>query len=142
MTRLAFVLFAVSACSGNGTPPSATSSPPPVEPHTTEPVTTNAPAGGHVAGGHFLPDGYVEDVSTCSVDSDCTCNTVPDAEQPCCQVPTSLECYRASYWSAIGTWRGTHCGEVTCPPPPPPMLPRECALTARCVEGRCADSCS
>jgi hypothetical protein len=90
--------------------------------------------------GFFMAEGAPEP-RACKVADDCTANTIPDVNNPCCQNPTTLEPYAQGYWWWVGEWRGKNCAAVTCPPPPPPSQPPECALKLDCVDGVCVDAC-
>ena len=151
MRRLALVfgLFTVLACSKEDVAKAPTSKPadsPSAEPKpkseqakAAEPTTDEPPARAP-QDGFFMAEG-APDPRACSVASDCLGDTIPDLDNPCCQNPTSLEPYARTYRSWLGSWRGKHCAEQTCPPPPNPARPPACAFELACTEGVCVDSC-
>ncbi|MFO0682204.1 MAG: hypothetical protein U0234_09135 [Sandaracinus sp.] len=146
MTRACLLLASLAALVACGSsPPPPSSSPPPPPTSEAPPTSVAAPAptlGGRVVDGLFVPEGFASAPRACTADADCTCNTEPDPAEPCCQLPTTLSCYRQDYGSALGAARASACAAVRCPPPPPPSLPEACRLTGRCDAGRCTDACN
>lgn len=122
-------LVLVLACGSTGSTTESTSS-----------ESSSEPPGGTVQGRWFVPTGSPPP-QACSVAEDCLGDTIPDAEQPCCNDPRSLRAYARAYRDAVGQWRTEHCEDVTCPPPPAPDMPPDCNFEMRCVEGQCANTC-
>ena len=110
------------------------------EPTADDPATDQPPALAP-QDGFFMAEG-APDPRACSVASECLGDTIPDLDNPCCQNPTSLEPYARAYRSWLGSWRGKHCAERSCPPPPNPARPPDCAFELACTQGVCVDSCS
>lgn len=77
----------------------------------------------------------------CKVASDCTGDTIPDVDNPCCQNPRTLEPYALAYRDWLNGWRKDRCESVVCPPPPNPSQPPDCAFDVDCIDGGCVDAC-
>lgn len=90
--------------------------------------------------GFFSAEG-APDPHACETAADCMGDTIPDADNPCCNNPRSLRPYSRAYRQWIGEWRAAECEDVQCPPPPNPMMPPSCSFEMQCVEGTCADQC-
>ncbi|MDQ3035935.1 MAG: hypothetical protein M3Y87_26260 [Myxococcota bacterium] len=150
-TRVSLVLAFVVGCGTSQADPVPTStvvSPPEPQRATAsdpapEPEPAAAPIGadGTVVDGMWAPLGWTGAPDACAVDGDCMANTLPDASSPCCNDPRTLRPHSGRYRAAVQAWRSAQCRDVRCPPPPPPAMPEGCALTARCDQGVCRDSC-
>lgn len=148
MKRLPLLFVLTLACSGEeASKPSSEKPPGQVEPKQAEPTQVEpAQAEPKQAeplapkDGFFMAEG-APDPKACKLAADCTSNTVPDLDNPCCQNPRTLEPYANAYWWWVGEWRKEHCEAVTCPPPPHPSRPPDCSRKLDCVEGICVDAC-
>lgn len=118
------------------TKPETKPEPPTVDDQTPKTELESLPAKD----GFFMAKG-APDPRACTVADDCTGNTIPDLDNPCCQDPSTLEPYARAYWTWINEWRRDHCEAVTCPPPPAPSMPPDCAFEPDCVDGVCVDTC-
>lgn len=77
----------------------------------------------------------------CTVDDDCTGNTVLD-DSGCCNDPYSVIPHSKAYAAWMRTHRASAaCTDVTCPEPPNPTMPNECYFEVWCDAGECANRC-
>jgi len=79
----------------------------------------------------------------CKVDDDCAVmGLAPSMRNPCCDGPAIPSPIGRRYLEAVHMWRPLGCKDVQCPPHDTSSVELgECAMTARCVRGACADSC-
>jgi hypothetical protein len=132
---LILVLMLGLACT-----PSSQPAPERVELSEAKQAEPEQPEPESVRDGFFMAEG-APDPRACTVAADCTANTIPDLDNPCCQNPRILEPYARAYWAWLHQWRRENCSDVTCPPPPAPYKPRQCAIEVDCVDGRCVNAC-
>lgn len=130
--RHAVVVFLLAACgtatgSGTGTATSTGTS------TSTAPTRPPLPAG-RVVDGCFVTD-EAPDPWACATADDCVAGGL--LEPTCCMSGMTHTHSRAYHEWQVGLFH-THC-DGTCMASP--SLPLECQMAARCVEGRCMDSC-
>ncbi len=140
-TRLALLTLALVACSsGETTAATATDPPPPPPP----PLTSGGAGGPSLPTGHMDGEFYVEpgapDPRACTVDAQCTGDTVPVANGCCVANPMPI-----AQSQAYHVWLAAHrmapaCRAMQCPIVNPSMPP-ECSFAVHCTEGRCVNSC-
>ena len=112
---------------------------PPAPHHDATSIRQPAPAT-RMEGAFFMAEGAPSPLA-CTQDAECIVNSLPDA-QGCCLDTSKVwvpQTTAYSYWHA--QWQQRNCADTTCPPPPLPYPPEECRTAARCVDGRCTDSC-
>ena len=140
VTRAILAIVLLVGCgTTQSDPPAATATASPTE---EPPAPVASPeAEGTTIDGMWMPPGWSGAPAACTADADCMADTVPSPSSPCCNDPTTLRPYARAYRAAVQAWRAAECSAATCPPPPPPARPEPCAITARCVEGACRNSC-
>ncbi|MBX7191417.1 MAG: hypothetical protein K1X94_05140 [Sandaracinaceae bacterium] len=102
------------------------------------PNAQSSARGAHMDGPFYMEDG-APDPRHCTADAECLGDTVTDSGG-CC-VPSSTPIAQTwAYHTWLSTQRMAECAAASCPMISPSM-PEECALTARCVEGVCVNTC-
>jgi hypothetical protein len=150
--RLAPALVLALACTANPSAPAPADAPTPTptpeptptplpEVSTANPIVDPPPEPVMIPqDGFFMAEGAPQP-RACKVASDCTGDTIPDVDNPCCNNPHTLEPYAFAYRDWVNDWRKDRCDSVVCPPPPNPSRPPDCAFDVDCVAGSCVDAC-